>query len=160
MEYERSQWCNNQVAKIDEYTKDSTERQLRSVSIGYLEKLILRVDQFSSDCSTCENYKTSLEKNVEQLNNLENLTKEEKKEYRRMNNEILKHLKKEHKIVEIREYIHIFLIIGVVLGVLSALLLGDIYPIFMEYGFAGGAIGGVAIGFILDKKAQREGRLL
>jgi len=82
-------------------------------------------------------------------------TKEKRKSYFKTINNIIKHLQKQHKLVNEGHYIGIGMAIGAGIGT----ALGAIF----ENPGVGTGIGtavGLAIGTYLDKKAKKEGRII
>ena len=117
--------------------------------------MVGRIDEFSHTCGECQSHKQHITTIMSELNILLQMpTREGRKAYAKSRQEVVSHLKKVHKLVEPGYYTGIGIAIGSGLGV----ALGSTIE---KYAFTGAGVAlGLVIGYWLEQKAKKEGRLL
>ena len=156
----RSKWHDDIARKIGGHKDSLSQKESKKYKLDLLLRIAQRVADFSAECGECQLLQPEITRLTEDLGILvqlpkEQQNKEQRKNYFRTINSIIKHLQKQHKLVTEGYYIGIGTAIGSGIGV--AIGAGsDNVGIGMPIG-----IGiGVAIGAYLDKKAKKEGRVI
>ena len=120
-----------------------------------------RVASFSADCVECQIFQGEITKLAEDLGNLVQASKEERKSYFKMINLILKHLQERHKLITEGEKFGIW--IGIAIGSGMGIIFGvgsDNIGMGMPIGAGIGIAIGSAIGSYMDVKAKKEGKVI
>jgi len=121
--------------------------------------LARRVADFSAECGECQLLQPEIFTLAQNLSNLVHLPKQTAKEARRRYfktiKQITKHLQKKHKLVTEGYYKGIWMAIGPGISLALGAALGN-----PGVGAGIGIAIGLAIGSYLDKKAQKEGRVI
>ena len=152
----RSNWYNRTVKEINLYTDTLGKDGVKKYKLDLLLRLAARVDDFSSQCGECQLLQQEITRIIQELSLLIQMPdKEGRKSYLKMINNITKHLQKKHKLVTKGYYIGIAMAIGfgISTAIGAALDKAGIGP-------AVGIVLGLAIGGYLDKKAEKEGRVI
>jgi len=123
-------------------------RDIKRKKLDLLQRLIERVNQYEKSCSVCSNYDTVID-------NIINKLEDNDSSYKQDINKIRLHMMKTHKLLEEGYNIAIFLILGVLFGVITGLLSNN-YSMFLALGIA----SGVAIGTITENKAKKDNKIL
>ncbi len=152
----RSDWYNRTATEINLYKDTSNKKKSKKYKLERLLGVANRVDEFSSYCGECQMFQQEVTSLAQDLGNLMQLPgKERRKSHIKKINNIVKHLKKEHKLITEGYYRGMGMMIGPVMGT-------SIGAAF-DNTVAGIAIG-VAIGFVIgnymDKKAEKEGKVI
>lgn len=111
----KSDWYNETIQKINNLNNKMGKKQVRKFRISLLIKMITRIEEFSlQSCEQCENLKVNIDQITTMLgqDSPANI-----KEFRITFNEILKHLKKDHGLVEEGTYMTQWLSLGLIFGV-------------------------------------------
>lgn len=157
---EQNTWSSLQINAIEVLTQDFTSKQINKYHINWLKRLMVKADSFQSNCQTCKNLCESVEEIINQLQKIQADPNYVSPNYFNLLNNFYDHLKKEHKVVEIRHYVNRGVIVGVILGVFLSLVLKYLMPEYMQYGLYITVLSGFVIGLQLDKKAASENRVL
>ena len=120
-----------------------------------LLRVAKRIASFSVDCSECQNFQIEIKKLAENLDNLIQSSKEERKIYFRTIDNVIKHLQKYHKLIVEDENLGIWIAIGIAIGVAFGSSLD-----YIGAGIAFGIVIGGAIGSYLDDKAKKDGKVI
>jgi len=121
-----------------------------------LLRITKRVDGFSTTCGECQTFKQEITVLTGELGNLIQMpNKENRKSYLKTINNLVKHLKKQHKLVTEGQYMGMWSGIGPALGIAIGATLDN-----SGIGVAIGVVIGLAIGRYLDNKAKKEGRVI
>jgi len=121
-----------------------------------LLKVAGRVDEFFAICGECQLLQPEVKRLVDELGNLVQFhEKEARKRYNRSLSDIVKHLQKTHKLVRKGQNLGIWMASGTGIGVAIGAALDNV-----GIGPGLGVGIGFAIGGYLDKKAEREGRVI
>jgi len=152
----RSDWYNRTATEINLYKDTSDKKVSKKYKLDLLLRVAGRVDEFSSSCGECQIFQQEVTTLAQDLGNLIQLPgKERRKSHIKQIDNIVKHLKKEHKLVTEGQYIGIGLAIGVGGGTAIGAALGN-----PGIGPAIGTGIGLAIGAYLNKKAKEEGKVI
>jgi hypothetical protein len=120
-----------------------------------LEKVSKRVAEFSMSCGECYQYKGVISNLLQNLGGVVQLSLTAEKNHHKKINNIVKHLRKKHKLITPGAYMVIGNGIGVALGVSIGGALGNIGA-----GIGIGAGLGAAIGAALEAKAKKDKRVI
>ncbi len=148
-------WYNDVVKEIDKHKGRFTKGDYKKYKLDLLLRVARRVASFSVDCSECQNLQIEIKKLAENLDNLIQSSKEERKIYFITIDNVIKHLQKHHELIVEEENIGIWVTIGIVIGAALGNLLDNIGA-----GIAFGIVIGGAIGFYLDDKAKKDGKVI
>jgi len=154
-----SNWYNRTVKEINLYKDTLSKKDAKKYKLDLLLRVAGRVEEFFSICGKCQLSQPEVTRLAGELAYLIQMPrqalKEARKSYHKTLNNIIKHLKKEHKLVTEGYYKGICMAIGPGIGVAIGAALGN------PGAATGIGIGiGLAIGSYLDKKAQKEGRVI
>jgi len=163
MEFQ-SNWYDNIVKEINLYQNSLNKKVSKKYKLDLLlriaKDLLLRIAKrvadFSTQCGQCQMFQqdiTTLTKELSYLPQTQN--KEAQKRYFKTIGNITKHLQKQHKLVTKGHYIGTAMAIGAGTGVALGAALDN-----AAIGPALGVTIGLAIGSYLDKKAEKEGRVI
>lgn len=155
-------WYIDIVKEIDGHKDKFSTRDYKKYKLDLLLRVAKRVASFSADCVECQNFQGEITKLAEDLGNLVQASKEERKSYFKMINSILKHFHKRHKLITEGENFAILIGIGIIFGSGAGSTFGiGLDNIGMGAGIGAGiAIGVAIIGIYLDAKAKKEGRVI
>jgi len=151
-----SNWYDDIVKEINLYQDSLNKKDYKKYKLDLLLRIAKRVADFSTQCGQCQLFQqeiTTLTKELSYLLQMPN--KETRKRYFKTIGNITKHLQKQHKLVTKGQYIGIGMAIGAGIGVTLGAALGN-----AGIGPALGITIGLAVGSYLDKKAQKEGRVI
>ncbi len=110
-------WYNDIVKEIDKHKGRFTRRDYKKYKLDLLLRVAKRVASFSVDCSECQNFQIEIKKHAENLDNLVQSSKEERKSYSRTIDNAIKHLQERHKLIVEDQNLGIWFIIGLSIGV-------------------------------------------
>ncbi|MFC2012886.1 hypothetical protein ACFLUE_01210 [Chloroflexota bacterium] len=151
-----SNWYNNIAKEINLYQDTLDKKVSKKYKLDLLLRIAGRVDGFSGACGDCQLAQqdiTTLTKDLSYLLQMPN--KNTRKSYFKTIDNIVKHLKKQHKLVTKGQYIGIYLAISVGIGAALGVALDN-----AGIGPAIGTAIGLTIGSYMDKKAEKEGRVI
>ena len=148
-------WLEETNEKIATYKKSFTKAESRKYRLDFVERVAKRIDEFSSMCGECYQYKGEITNLLNNLEGLIQLSPLATKDYRNKINKIVGHLRKKHKLIPQGTYTAIGNGTGVALGVSIGVAMDNIAA-----GIGIGAGIGVAIGAALEAKAKKDGRTL
>jgi len=150
-----SDWYNKIVREISPYKDSLSKKDYKKYKLDLLLRVAKRVDDFSSICGRCQLFQPEITRLTGDLQNISLMSKENRKSYFKAINNIIKHLRKQHKLVTAGYYLGICMSIGTGVGVAIGAALGN-----PGIGPAIGIALGVAVGSYLDRKAKKEGRVI
>ena len=90
-------WYNDIVKEIDKHKGRFTRRDYKKYKLDLLLRVAKRVASFSVDCPECQNFQIEIKKHAENLDDLVQSSKEERKSYSRTIDNAIKHLQEHHK---------------------------------------------------------------
>jgi len=143
------------IAQIEKQRAQFTKREQKRYKLDLLARLALRTNTFSAECTKCAALNWEMRRNAESLASIIKLSGEERRRYLQSIKDIVKHLRKGHKLVTKGQYRTLFAGIGVVLG-------AGLGAASKNYalGTSAGVSICVTIGTQLDKKAEKDGRVI
>jgi hypothetical protein len=155
----RSYWYNRIVKEFNLHKDSLSKKDAKKYKLDLLLRVAGRVDDFFSLCGKCQLSQPEVTKLAGELGYLTQMPKqaprEARKSYHKTLNNITKHLKKEHKLVTKGYYRGIGMTIGPIIAAAIGAALKN-----PGIGFGVGIAIGLAIGSYLDKKAEKEGRVI
>ena len=152
----RSDWYNRIVKEINAYQGTLSKKEFKKYKLDLLVRVSRRVDDFSAICGECQMFQQEITGLTQGLGNLIQIPgKEERKSYFKTINDIIKHLQKQHKLVIKGQHIAMWSGIGVAVGMGLGAAIDN-----PGVGSGLGTAIGVGIGVYLDKKAQREDKVI
>ena len=151
-----SRWYERIAQEVASYKDTLTEKEYKKYKLDHLLKVARRVDEFSNTCGECQLSQQEITQLVQELSMLTQMpSKEGRKSFLKKIDSITKHLRKQHKLVSPGYYKGIWTGIGMAVGTGLSAALGN-----PGIGTGIGIVLGLAVGGYLDKKAEKEGRVL
>jgi len=154
-----SDWYNRIVKEINLHKDSLSKKGAKKYKLDLLLRVAGRVEEFFSICGKCQLSQPEVTRLAGELGYLIQMPKqapgEARKSYHKTLNNIIKHLKKEHKLVTKGYYRGIGMTIGPIIAAAIGAALKN-----PGIGFGVGIAIGLAIGSYLDKKAEKEGRVI
>ena len=152
----RSDWYNRTATEINLYQDTLNKKDSKKYKLDLLLRVADRVDDFSSYCGECQMFQQEVTTLAQDLGNLIQLPgKERRKNHIKQIDHIVKHLKKEHKLITEGYYRGMGMIMGPAIGTGIGAAFEN-----LSIGVAAGIAIGLAIGSYLDKKAEKEGKVI
>jgi hypothetical protein len=155
-----SQWYNRIAAEITQYEYTLGQKEAKKYKLDLLRRVAKRVDDFSNTCAECQTHQQEITRLVRELSLLTQMpSKQGLKSHTKAVSIPLEHLKKVHKLVEKGHYVGI----GVGIGWLVGAAIGGALGAAFENPGVGTGVGiilGIGVGMYLDRKAEREGRVI
>jgi len=148
-------WLEETNEKISKHKKSFTKAESRKYRLDFLKRVAKRVDEFSSMCGECYQYKGEITNLLNNLEGLIHLSPMATKDYRNKIKKIVEHLRKKHKLIPAGTYTAIGNGLGVALGASLGTAMDNIGA-----GIGIGAGVGVAIGAALEAKAKKDGKII
>ena len=155
----RSDWYNRVDKEISAHRERLTDKEQKRFKLDLLLRVAGRVDSLSTLCGKCQLFQQDILQLSRDLWEVSLMTKDQQKNVPRMINEIVKHLKKEHKLVTEGHYSAMWGGIGTAIGIGISAGLNAVTD-SAGFGFILGIAIGMAVGKYLDKKAKTEGRVI
>ena len=153
---EHGKWYERIEKEIASSGASLTGKERKKYKLDHLLKVAGRVEEFSPSCGECQLKQQEIEQLVQELVLLlQTPGKQALKSYRKKSDAITKHLQKVHKLVPAGYYKGIWTGTGVAIGTGASTALGN-----PAIGSGLGIAIGLAVGSYLDKKAEKEGRVL
>ena len=155
-----SQWYNRIASEISQYQTTLNKKDAKKYKLDLLLHIAKRVDDFSISCGECQTFQQEITRLTQELSLLVQMpNKQGLKSHSKAINNLVNHLKKVHKLVDKGHYLGIGIGIGMAIGAGLGGALGAALD-NPGIGTAVGIVLGIAIGRYLDKKAEREGRVI
>jgi len=151
----RRNWYDNVVKEINLHKDSLSKRERRRYKLDLLLRIAKRVDDFSTMCGECQMFQPEITRLTKDLGDVVNISRETRRSYFKTIGNIIKHLRKHHKLVTAGQYMGMGIAFGVGIGIAIGAALDNpsIGP--------GIGIGiGVAIGSYMDNKAKKEGKVI
>jgi len=159
-----SHWYNRIATEISQYQTTLNKKDARKYKLDLLLRVAKRVDDFSSYCGECQTFKQEITGLVQELSLLLQMpSKQGLKSHTRAVRNLVEHLKKVHKLVDKGHYLGIGIGIGMAIGAALGAALGASLGAALDNPGIGTAVGialGIAVGRYLDKKAEKEDRVI
>ena len=152
----RNSWYDSIAKQIDQLKVTLSEKYYKKYKLRMLLCIADRVAEFSPECGQCQIFQQDISTLTQDVHNIIQLAdKQKKKTHLKTIDNIVKHLRKQHKLITEGYYVGICMAIGAGLGV----ALGAAMP-NIGTGIPIGIGIGLAIGTALDAKAKKEGRII
>jgi hypothetical protein len=148
-------WLEDSTEKINQLKGTLSKKEEKKYKLALLEKISKRVAEFSLTCGECYQYKGVISNLLQNLGGLVQLSPLSEKGHHNKINNIVKHLRKKHKLIPQGAYMAIGNGVGVALGISIGGALGNIGA-----GIGIGAGLGAAIGAALEAKAKKDKRII
>ena len=158
-------WSVGIKRRIDTQKDNFYRSDYKFFKVDRLEKMAERIDEFSDDCSQCENFKKETEEIVERLPEYINGSPGKRKEYEKRNDTIVNHLRKDHDLYPHNYFTSVGSLSGIAAGInvfggLSMLFFPEILFHALIAGFLLGLFGGYFWGAAADKKQKKKNLIL
>ena len=152
-----SDWYNQTIKELNLYKDSFSQKDSKKYKLDLLLRITTRVDSFGPACGACQLFQRQITQLAENLGDLSQLSREERKHYFKVIRDMVKHLKQHHKLITERHNIGIWIVVGAALGIVIGSSFGNIG---VWAGIGIGAVVGLTIGIYLYSKAKQEGRLI
>lgn len=144
------------IEQINNFNDKTSEKVQSKLKLALLERMVKRLDKYKEECAECQDYHENMDKILSTIASyIENPSKEKLKNYEKEKEDIIKHFKQDHELVEEGYYLQIGISIGISFGLLFGTLM-DTIPIGMLFGIS----IGTGIGSHLDSVAKKEGKII
>jgi hypothetical protein len=161
-------WQEAISKRISELKDQLSPLGQRRYKLSLLIRVTRRVAGFSTDCEECRRLKSQITGLSEDLICSPQMTPEEYGNYLTTIKSITKHLKRKHRLVDEKQYIKRFVSIGAAFGlslVMSGLVLINFGITVLVLSITLPALVirvtfGYAVGYLLDKRARKQGRVI
>ena len=148
-------WIKMMDEKILILDNNLSESDKSRYKLDLLKRIIYRADQFKDQCDYCLSLQDTLNSIVDDLRNLESKKRSFRNNYNNNLNEIVKHFREVHNLVEKGYHASNTMIFGMILGVSLGIAFGN-----LAIGIGAGMAIGAGVGASKDKTAERENRVL
>ncbi|WP_226582165.1 hypothetical protein [Halobacillus litoralis] len=139
--------------RINELRNKVTPKEEKKLELDKVERILKRLEQFSSECETCAKYWKILGENVDTLLEKNELGREDFERLKKVKRGMISHLQKTHKLVSEGQNVGLFMAIGISIGTTLGLTVFDNLAIGLCLGLA----MGVAVGSGKDAEAKKKG---
>ncbi|MGB2957519.1 MAG: hypothetical protein WBG01_02815 [Bacteroidota bacterium] len=148
-------WYDDIVKVVDEQKIRLGKKTQKKYKVDSLLRVAKRVAEFAEDCEECRGFQGEINTLASRLGNVEEFSKEERKEYSRTRKKLTEHLQKKHKLVPEGYYVGV----GVALGISIGVAIGTAIQV-IGAGIGIGLALGAAIGSSLDAQAKKDGKVI
>jgi hypothetical protein len=148
-------WIEDTKANIEKYKKSLTRTEIRKYKLEFIGRVAKKIDQFSSECGICFQSQGEITALIDSLAVMVQLPAMATKDYHRKINRIVRHLRKQHKLIPAGTYTAVGNVTGVAVGVAVGFATGNIGA-----GIGIGAGLGVGLGSALEAKAKKDGKII
>ena len=156
----RSDWYHRISTEIEQHRLSLNQKEVKKYKLDLLLRVAARVDEFSGYCGECQAFRQEITGLVQELSLMaQMLGKENQKHYSKTIDGMVTHLQKVHELVRKGQYLGVGVGIGWAVGAGLGAALGSA----LDNPGIGAVIGivlGIAVGRYLDKKAEKEGKVL
>jgi len=154
-----------EISRAEEHFSPSDQRRYR---LPLLLRLARRVAAFSTECEVCQSLQSQITSLSANLADLPRMPRQSLKNYLYIIKSIARHLKRTHGLVEERQYVKRYVSIGFTFGsslVVLSLILLNLGVTLLALNVALLAlitrvIFGYTVGYFLDRRARKQGRVL
>jgi hypothetical protein len=153
----RSEWYGHVEKEVGRYRESLSQKDYKKYRLDMLVRVAGRVDDFSATCGECQILKQDITTLLQDLNYVSGMSaaREKRRIYLKKIDNIIKHLKKKHRLVNEGEYMGIWTAMGTAIGVAIGAGSENI-----SIGIPIGVAIGIAVGAYLDRKAKKEDRVI
>lgn len=158
-------WSKTINIKIEEQQEKLYRTDYKFFKLDTLEKISIKIDEFSDSCEQCNSLKQEIENLVDKIPDLINGSPGDRQFFEKKNSSFMSHLKKTHGIVQPAYFLSIYTFLGIIAGLILgagiSMIAGIQYlTLGMMSGFSIGILTGRIYGKILDKKKKESGLVL
>jgi len=164
----RDEWYEGISKGISELKDRLNPLGQRRYKLSLFLSITKRVTSFSTDCEECRNLRNQITELSKNLICSQQMTPKEYGNYMTTIKSITKHLKRKHRLVDEKQYVKRFVSIGAAFGLslvmsgyvlisygINVLVLSITLPALIMR-----VISGYAVGFLLDRRAKKQGRVI
>ena len=142
-------------SRIEALKKSLTIKNQKRLRLDILLRVARRLDALSLGCEACFGHRPSIGGLVDTIKDIETWQIPGWKGYYRALDDIIKHLKTAHHLVEEGEHLTMWAGMGLAIGAGIGVAFGQV-----AIGAGLGVVFGVAIGGMLDAVAHKQGRVI
>ncbi len=142
-------------SRIAALNAEITLKDQKRLRLNMVVRVGGRLDSLSIGCETCIGHHPAMDRLVDSIKDVNTWGLPEWKAYYRSLDDIIKHLKTAHQLVEEGEHLTMWTGIGVAIGAGIGAALGQV-----ALGAGLGVVFGVAVGGMLDALAHKQGRVI
>ena len=158
-------WSRQIKQDIETKSEELYRKDFKFFKLDRLENISEHVDGFSDNCKICYENKNEIEDIVDKLHDYLKGSISGRAKYERRTEKIVKHLKKEHKLMPKEYFAASYSLFGLVAGMIagagiSYLISPDYLKLGIIIGFATGISVGRILGKIKDKQNKKAGLIL
>ncbi len=166
----QTNWYTNFKKSIEQHNISGREYKL--FHIDRLLRSGKRIDDFSTTCKKCTDFKSELDSISQNPSDYISGTNIKRKKFENLSSQIFSHLRKDHMIIPHSYFVAVYSFAGMLLGVVLGFMAGIIYKYFFSPGNPGliknailigwftGLVAGQILGNKKDKKVRKEDRQL
>ena len=133
-----------------------SKEQAKKLDLNKCERVVEKLDSFSTSCEECQQYLVDLKNHFIQLEaNIDEID-QGSKQHKQVIQGIVSHLQKGHKLVPEGMYLSLYMSIGMCLGVVFGLTLLDNIALGIPIGMS----IGIGLGAGLDADAKKKGNTI
>lgn len=158
-----SAWFSRVAAEIEQHRYALSPKDFKRYRLDLLMRVARRVDEFAQVCGECQSHREEIMRLLRELALLLQVpgkgNRGALKQYTVAVKTLVEHLKKVHKLVDRHYYMGIGTSIGTGIGAALGGALNQITG-YAGFGTVIGILLGLAAGWYLDRKAEREGRVI
>ena len=152
----RNNWYDGIAKQINQLKVTLSEKDYKKYKLRMLPCVAERIAEFSPECGQCQIFQQDISTLTQDVaNTIQLADKGKRKTHLKSIDNIVGHLRKQHKLVTEGYYMGIGMIFGSAIGV----ALGAAMP-YMGMGIPIGVGVGMSLGAALDAKAKKEGRVI
>jgi hypothetical protein len=142
-------------SRVEALKPDISLKDQKRLRLAMVLRVARRLDSLSLGCETCVGRGTSIDRLVDSIKGVGEWQIPEWKAYYNNLDDIIKHLKTAHHLVEEGEHMALWAILGIAAGVVLGFVFGEVV-----LGAGLGIVFGVAVGGMLDAIAHKQGRVI
>ena len=131
--------------------------------VNVMLRVSKRIAEFSGECETCQEFKSTIEQITQSFNTIEKLPHERRKRPFKKLKPIIRHLQKGHHLAAENQYAVAGLVIGLVGGAFLGFIGGKIVGNLgngIAIGMIAGLFIGMKFGYSMDEKQKAEGKAI
>jgi hypothetical protein len=157
-------WAEGINLKIDAHLENVREKDIRFFRVEEFKRNILRIEEFSSECSFCKNQKDDIAYAVELLHEAIQVPGKSRRKYDRLISRLSKHMQKEHGFYAPYYFSYIYAFFGLLTGAVSGFVLSTFFPSQTEtiylVAFMVCIVGTYFLGSNKDKKIRSAKKIM
>lgn len=150
-----TEWKDMKLSRIEAAKVGLSPKQQKNLRLELLERIVIRIDTYSETCESCATVQRDA---VDMLASSLTSSNFNKKEYDRLINGLIKHLKDVHKLQDEGENASTYMALGMMFGMVFGMTVFK--TLGMTMGLSIGMALGVAVGSGIDKKNKENGKCI